>query len=398
MCEGPDALAAGGRYIAVMLKPWNSAAPQAIVLEPSCPQGITRYAGPPQPFDLNYDGVTDDYFTELVNDPAEAAWLSPTEWGNFGLVYVTGMYVVPGTRYTVYADCGLPSAPSFSESTTVTTWRWGDVNNDIYVNVTDLQQLLFANERFDFSEHPMPHVDLIGSGDGVGACPPNQMINITDVAAHLWANEGTDYPDTFCPTECPPCIAQAHCNDFDLCTDDSCNLDATCSNVINFDEGIFCCNPNTGGVQLIDDGDLCTVDTCNPANGQVDRTPIDCQDTDDCTDDLCAEGACYNPPSADSTPCSGGVCCDGTCDAPVCSDNVDCDDSDSCTTDTCYNGDTCVAYCDSAWVACGPSDGCCPPNCTAEDDSDCECLPRGASCTENTECCSLRCLGNGKCK
>ncbi|UCE58737.1 MAG: hypothetical protein JSU63_14990, partial [Phycisphaerales bacterium] len=292
LCEGPEAEAAGGRYIAVVLGPLESAAPQAIVLEPWCPEGITRYAGPPQPFDLDYNGVPDEFLAELVDDPAEAAWLSPTEWGNFGLVYLTGFYVAPGTRYTVYTDCGLPSAPSFSESTTVTTWRWGDVNNDVFVNVTDLQQLLFANQRYDFSEHPMPHVDLWGGGGGVAACPPNQMINISDIGMHLLANEGLDYPDTFCPAECAPCIAQDHCNDFNPCTDDSCNPDATCSNVLNYDEEVFCCNSGSGDLEVIDDGDACTIDSCDPVYGIVSHVPIVCQDSDDCTLDECIEGVC----------------------------------------------------------------------------------------------------------
>ena len=126
--------------------------------------------------------------------------------------------------------------------------------------------------------------------------------------------------------------------------------------------------------------------------------PQDCDDANECTDDLCVDGACQNPPVPDETPCSGGICCDGVCDAPVCSISADCDDSESCTVDTCYNGDTCAARCENVWPACGPSDGCCGPSCSPATDPDCACLPSGASCTENSECCSLKCLGNGSCK
>ena len=59
-----------------------------------------------------------------------------------------------------------------------------------------------------------------------------------------------------------------------------------------------------------DDGDACTIDSCDPASGCV-HTPVDCNDNDLCTNDSCdpLTGCVYTP--------------------------VDCNDNDACTIDTC---------------------------------------------------------------
>ncbi|UCC31675.1 MAG: hypothetical protein JSU86_05225, partial [Phycisphaerales bacterium] len=122
-------------------------------------------------------------------------------------------------------------------------------------------------------------------------------------------------------------------------------------------------------------------------------TNEECNDNNECTEDLCVDSVCQNNPYPDETPCTGGVCCGGTCTVPVCSVNADCDDAEACTTDTCLSGGTCSAYCENTWPACDLTtpDGCCGPGCTASNDADCECLPKKAPCTSDSECCSGVC-------
>jgi hypothetical protein len=121
----------------------------------------------------------------------------------------------------------------------------------------------------------------------------------------------------------------------------------------------------TGGVCC---GGTCTAVVCSGGG--------DCDDTNECTTDTCTNpgtcsAACSNTPVVDDTPCTGGVCCSGSCTAPACWTNGDCDDVEPCTTDTCVAAATCSAYCDNTWPGCVNGDGCCPPGCDSGNDSDC---------------------------
>jgi len=74
---------------------------------------------------------------------------------------------------------------------------------------------------------------------------------------------------------------------------------------------------------LCDDGDACTVDSCD-ADGACHHTPVSCDDGDACTVDSCRNGSCANEPR-DCTVgdrCMAGFCnADGDCaTAPVSGD------------------------------------------------------------------------------
>ena len=69
-----------------------------------------------------------------------------------------------------------------------------------------------------------------------------------------------------------------------------------------------------GGVDC-DDGDPCTEDSCNGANGTC-RYLAQCDDFNDCTTEMCdpADGSCSTPiPVDDGTSCAGGTCESGVC-------------------------------------------------------------------------------------
>ncbi len=111
------------------------------------------------------------------------------------------------------------------------------------------------------------------------------------------------------------------------------------------------CDLELGGCQYPDvmdcpsDGDLCTLEYCDPTTGQCASDPMDCDDGNVCTVDTCVDGQCIksDAPGAqcitpddcdDSDPCTLDICAttgDCTCsNAPV-----NCDDDDCCTVDTC---------------------------------------------------------------
>jgi len=200
------------------------------------------------------------------------------------------------------------------------------------------------------------------------------------------------------------------CDDDDDCTVDSCDPATGCVYTTNCGNGTCdpgcgencstcaadCptpqCNTCIGGVITpnCDDGDACTVDSCDPAAGCV-YTPIDCGDGTcdpdcenccNCPED-CGCGPCQscNPEACDCAPnCGNRTCepecgencstCASDCSTPLCNTCIDgvitpncgdgmcdmdcgencstcaadcpCDDGNACTTETCQAG-TCTA-------------------------------------------------------
>jgi hypothetical protein len=138
------------------------------------------------------------------------------------------------------------------------------------------------------------------------------------------------------------------------CTDDSC--DEAGDAIVNApndglcDNGIFCDGVETcdqvldcQAGQILDgvpcaDGNLCNGDEMCEAGVCVHRNPLDCDDSNECTDDLCSQslGCQYlnnSRPCDDADACSDGdVCGDGVCTS---GGPLDCDDSNVCTADSC---------------------------------------------------------------
>nr|MBP6699177.1 thrombospondin type 3 repeat-containing protein [Flavobacteriales bacterium] len=59
-----------------------------------------------------------------------------------------------------------------------------------------------------------------------------------------------------------------------------------------------------------DDGDPCTIDTCDPMTGLCVYTPMNCDDGDPCTIDICLNGTCFNliQNCDDGNPCTVDFC------------------------------------------------------------------------------------------
>ncbi len=152
------------------------------------------------------------------------------------------------------------------------------------------------------------------------------------------------------------CASNEDCDDGNACTDDVCLPSQTCENTINYDDEVYCCNPDTGMLTTIDDGEECTEDVCDPDTGAVthpalpsgtacgDSTESECDHADTCD----GAGNCdenledYGEPCGDPTvnECNGADICDG---AGLCMDNLiaagepcgssedtDCDNPDTC--------------------------------------------------------------------
>jgi hypothetical protein len=190
-------------------------------------------------------------------------------------------------------------------------------------------------------------------GGGLTSCTPGVPANDCDGPGQTPFPAGSCVNPAF---ECPSCQTNDDCAEDDssgpggdnMCTSNICNPDKTCSNPPNYNTLTECCNPTNGGKLLIDDGDACTVDTCDPDTGIVTNDPVAasgmaCDDGFGCTyDDKCdgissqADGGCIGL-DVNGVDCSVDPCPVGTCD-PVTLTCVCSEDTPLCVF---FEGDNC---------------------------------------------------------
>jgi|GEM_PF-1653199 len=235
-----------------------------------------------------------------------------------------------------------------------------------------------------------------------------------------------------CIVEVDPtcCLDDAFCDDGNPCTDDVCGDNGQClfPPVVCPDDGDLCtletCNAQFGCISVpnpsccidgaqCDDGNPCTFDTCG-ANGECQFQAIpgcclsdgECNDNNACTADLCGPGnQCINLPQPncctinadcdDGNPCTANACVGGTCESTplpdCCQQDSDCDDGNSCSLDSCVvssGGSQCV-------YTASNTDGCCnaPSDCSVGacqiatcEAFTCGSLPLPGCCTSDIDC------------
>lgn len=150
---------------------------------------------------------------------------------------------------------------------------------------------------------------------------------------------------------------------------------------------------------ICDDGNDCTVDTCNADGTCAHSAPTNCDDGNPCTADSCnpSSGACVNTPVSTSTTCNDGNACTGPdrCDSTgqchgaaipgCCTANAACNDQNPCTTDTCNLAThTCV----NTARTCPASDLCHRASCAPDDGS---CVEAPIDCDDGSVCTADTC-------
>ncbi len=147
---------------------------------------------------------------------------------------------------------------------------------------------------------------------------------------------------------------------------------------------------------LCDDGNVCTVDLCDPGSGCLnDPLALECDDGNPCTTDSCdpALGCQQTPVSA---PCDDGNACTSldSCQEGVCvsGGELACNDDNPCTDDSCDAQLGCL-HTDNAAFCDDNSD------CTTDDIcSDGTCQGQGSlACDDGNPCTKDSCLGDGGC-
>ena len=331
------------------------------------------------------------------------------------------------TLLTLDKDTGLPTAsvPFCLDCPTVFDLRYGDAASP---RCTDVDRDGFSPEGA-----PCGAVDCDDS-DGLAFPGAAERCNDRDDDCNGVVDDepgaSAACPVTAC-TATAQCVAgacvttQIACDDGNPCTSDSCDPMTGCQ-VANQPDGLSCsdgnvCNGNeicsagncTPGMSLdCDDGNGCTMDTCDPldgcrnhpipacctndadcadisactinercAAGSCISDPLGCDDSNVCTTDSCNPmSGCVNTPVVNGISCADGNVCNGVeaCDGGACSagSSLDCDDHNPCTADSCDLLHGCV----NASIP-----GCCA--------SDADCADTSA-CTVNERCVDNACTSD----
>jgi hypothetical protein len=202
------------------------------------------------------------------------------------------------------------------------------------------------------------------------------------------------------------CQTNTDCDDGDACTTDICNPDETCSNPINYDNAVFCCDPLTGNLTPLNDGNDCTDNICNkdgtvdhpflgvgescgsPNNSECDN-PDTCDGAGTCLDNLEPPGAACGDPF--DSECDGADTCDGsgTCQTNIapsgsaCGDpaDTDCTDPDTCDgIGGCQSNDVANGVTCDDGLFCIMDEICIDGVCAGGVEEDCD---DGLTCTDN---------------
>ncbi len=183
------------------------------------------------------------------------------------------------------------------------------------------------------------------------------------------------------------CVGDAAtCDDGDPCTVDSCDTNAGCI-FVGAPAGLAC-----------DDGNPCTADDACDAAGVCAGAGIACDDGNACTVDVCgADGLCASTPAADGLVCSDGDACTigDSCLAGACVGVTEsCNDDDDCTVDSCDPTVGCVFEPAAPGTGCDDDDAC-----TADDVCSggvCSGLP--TTCDDGDPCTVDSCGPGGVCQ
>jgi len=193
-------------------------------------------------------------------------------------------------------------------------------------------------------------------GTTVGACPGQICV---EGLGCVQCDPGAGVNCAATPERCCP-------TDNDVCTDDVCDPNGTCSYPIGegnaCSDGLFCTRNDQCNAQGVCGG---APRTCPPATPVCceeaaggDGACVECCDSDDCDDDVFCNGteACVNFLCQASTgnPCVAplDICLEATDMCVGCMNPVDCNDDNPCTSDNCVSGQ-CTNVPEALGTACG---------------------------------------------
>lgn len=306
---------------------------------------------------------------------------------------------------------GPPSLPGLTgggEESATTETPSDDVEEPGDDDTTDAPDLCVVDS--DCAETPAGICETVTCDVASGECGvgPLETGTSCDDGIHCTINDGCT-PEGTCEGE------QDSCSDDDACTDDSCSEEEGCSstkNTAECDDGDPCTLKDTcddgdcfGEENLCDDDDPCTTGECSADSGECsfEFNTSFCDDGDPCSgNDNCLEGACAGTPLEcdDNNSCTVDVCdpelghCTQTFSEEPCGDDVPCEtcnDDEPCTVeDVCMNG-----QCMGAPNPCEDDNLCTDDACTLG--VGCVSTPNSNGCEDGDECTDPGTCTDGAC-
>jgi len=235
-----------------------------------------------------------------------------------------------------------------------------------------------------------------GCGGECGTCP-GILVCQNGTCAGQCGNGVCEAGETAsCAADCACGITGSTCDDGNACTSDICNpADGLCAHAAvpgACDDGKVCTTGDacSGGACVgvaanCADGLDCTLDACNPSSGCQHLPHAElCDDDVTCTTDACALGAGCTHTENVSACDDGNACTTDSCSPTTGCGHVaatgGCDDSDLCTT-----GDTCIASaCGGTAKVCTDGNACTFDACNAL--TGCLFVSSTAACTDSIPC------------
>jgi hypothetical protein len=114
---------------------------------------------------------------------------------DWGAVKIRGDQIRPETTYGIRADCNFGGTIVHSGASVATTWRWGEVDNNGNVNISDVATVVNAFKGISSPGIALEATNLTGA-----SCHLDGSVNISDVAATVDAFKGFSF---ICPVTCP---------------------------------------------------------------------------------------------------------------------------------------------------------------------------------------------------
>ncbi len=286
------------------------------------------------------DGYDNPGYVFIQNDAAMSAVLGETTYMSTGFL---NHNIVSGATYC--AGCNGSFQLGFLSTTFSSAQGTEGVGLDIRGNDSSLPYHAFIT----YGDATTQDVLLPNGASFFGVLVPERVSNIR----FGLVNGGTTQSGSFQIDNLivgTPCSG-ASCDDGNPCTVDSCNAaNGGCFNVAG-NNGASCSD-----LSLCTQGDACQGGSCVGA-------PVDCNDGNQCTDDSCIAGqGCLNPASAPGSSCDDGVNCtesDACTGAGSCAGvAVVCDDANGCTTEACNEALGCVAVAIDDGTVCDDGSSC----------------------------------------
>ena len=173
------------------------------------------------------------------------------EWGGSG---VAGTFPDGGGDY--YGGVLIVEVPAGAGGTYVIDWNPSEIKT--FLNDQTAQAIPGLVRQAATIEIPIGRC-CASIGLVTATCRNNYSQTMCDA---MPAPRDLLFDETCANCGCPDCETDPDCNDFDVCTSETCDLVCGCQYTLLYNSAVDCCNAADGTTAPFDDGNDCTFDYC----------------------------------------------------------------------------------------------------------------------------------------